>query len=187
MQTAPDCYVQMHNMAKPKNLGMILRSCAAFGVTGIFILHPFREKPLRFGHITKSLKLNFGDKGTLKQLRYKIFNSITEFKTYCEQRRILVCGISRVKSTPSVAKFDGKGQSTCFVVNSFRGELQDELFKACDTFVRVPNYSANSKGLDVVLETSIVLQRFGEYRGLTRAETFGEKFKDCGWYHGSNS
>ena len=164
--------VLIHNSGKPRNLGMILRSAAAFNISCVYIIHPSPDKELRFKQIVKHYKMGFGDKGTLRQLTYKIFESFEKFQHFCRINEIELCGINKKGTSLKKMQFN---KHSCFVINNLFGG--EEILKKCDSLVKVPCYNKDSKGLDVSLETAIVLQKFAEQTGGNVACFTGEKFK----------
>ena len=55
----PKCYLLVHNIAKPKNVGMIVRSCAAFNIEKIYLISKDPEKKKK-SKIFKAFGLKFG-------------------------------------------------------------------------------------------------------------------------------
>ncbi len=53
----------IHNIAKPKNIGTIIRSACAFGFSTVFLISKHEKDHIKLKDIRKEFKM-FGNKGT---------------------------------------------------------------------------------------------------------------------------
>jgi tRNA G18 (ribose-2'-O)-methylase SpoU len=56
-------HVLIHNIAKPKNIGTIIRSACAFGFSTVFLISKHDKDHIKLKDIRKEFKM-FGNKGT---------------------------------------------------------------------------------------------------------------------------
>ena len=179
METTPTRYNQyllIHNISKPKNYGMLLRSAAAFDVRKIFLVSKnFEEK--RKSKIFRDFNLFFGDKGTSRKLEYEVFGSIRQAKDYFVANNIRVCGVEITQDSKSVNSQPFYGD-TVFVLGNEGEGLIDALKNICDQFVYIPQYTDKTASLNVAVAGSIIFHGFAVWANYKEAPIFGEKFQN---------
>ena len=96
-------YLLIHNIAKPKNVGTIIRTAAAFDVKKVFLLSKDPEKKKK-SKAFKSFGLKFGAHGTEKKVDYHFFYNVDEAVKYFKENNICICGIEIGEKAKSVAE-----------------------------------------------------------------------------------
>ena len=172
----PRLFLLVHNIQKPKNLGMMIRSCAAFNTEKVFLISKNPEKK-KEKKIMKAFGIRLGSQGTDKKMDYHIFYSIQEAKEYFNQRNITICGIEITETSQSINADPWRGDTVLVPGNEGHG-LMDSLKEICDQFVYIPQYTEKTASLNVAIATSICLQRFSAWAGYKEAPIYGEKFLD---------
>ena len=81
----PDWFLIFHNVAMKKNMGNILRSCAAFRVKAVICVG--RKQNTSF----------FGSKGTRKHVDLIYIKTLDEARKFCMERQVHICGIEIMK------------------------------------------------------------------------------------------
>ena len=179
METTPTRYNQyllIHNISKPKNYGMMLRSAAAFDVRKIFLVSKnFEEK--RKSKIFRDFNLFFGDKGTSRKLEYEVFGSIRQAKDYFVANNVRVCGVEITQDAKSINTHPFQGD-TVFVLGNEGEGLIDALKNICDHFVYIPQYTDKTASLNVAVAGSIIFHGFAVWANYKEAPIFGEKFQN---------
>ncbi len=175
-KSKPNQYLLIHNITKPKNYGMMLRSAAAFDVKKIFLISKnFEEK--RKSKIFRDFNLFFGDKGTSRKLEYEVFSGIKQAKAYFMINNIRVCGIEITQGSESITTNPFYGD-TVFVLGNEGEGLIDALKDICDQFVFIPQYTDKTASLNVAVAGSIIFHRFAVWAQYEEAPIFGEKFQN---------
>lgn len=100
-KSLPKCYLLVHNIQKPKNLGMIVRTCSAFNIEKIFLISKDPEQKKR-SKIMKAFKVRLGSQGTDKKMNYEFFGTVEEAGEYFKENKITVCGIEITKTSKSI-------------------------------------------------------------------------------------
>ncbi len=179
MESTPPHYNQyllIHNISKPKNYGMLLRSAAAFDVRKIFLVSKnFEEK--RKSKIFRDFNLFFGDKGTSRKLEYEVFGSIRQAKDYFVANGIRVCGVEITQDAQSINTRPFHGD-TVFVLGNEGEGLIDALKNICDQFVYIPQYTDKTASLNVAVAGSIIFHGFAVWSNYKEAPIFGEKYQN---------
>lgn len=164
----------LHNVTKPRNCGMILRSAAAFNVSKVALVSRDggarrKSKTLaRFG-------LLFGDKGCANKLSYEVHFSLAEAKKSFVERGLRVCGVEIVEGALPVHEHPFRGD-TVFVLGNEGEGLIAPVKQICDEFVFIPQYTAATASLNVAVSASIVFHHFALWAGYAPARVEGEKF-----------
>ena len=139
-------YLIVHDVAKKKNVGTILRSCAAFGVAEIWLVG------------IKKLS-TFGHQGTAKRLVYRFLPTMAAAKEHAVAHAIQICGIEIMSESRNLwaSPFSG---STAFLLGNEGHGLTEAEKAFCDFFVYIPQYASNTESLNVAVAGSIVLSHF---------------------------
>ena len=176
VQKNPRFHLLLHNITKPKNYGMLLRSAAAFNCERIFIISK-NEENTKKTKLFSQLKLEFGDKGTAMKLAYEVFTNIKQAKEYFQANKILVCGVEITETSQSIVKDPFHGETVFILGNEGEG-LIPALKEICDYFVYIPQYSNKTASLNVGVAASIIFHRFAVWANFEESKIFGEKFVD---------
>lgn len=100
----------IHNISKPMNVGMMIRSASAFNVTKVFLISkdPDTKKNSK---LFKNFGLKYGDQGTAGKMDYHYFFSTAEAKQYFNERNITICGIEIGNGAKSVNENPWRGDT----------------------------------------------------------------------------
>lgn len=170
----PKFYLLLHNVTKPKNFGMLLRSAAAFNCDKIFVISKSEEQTKK-SKLFAQFKLGFGDKGTALKLDYEVFTSIDQAKQFFVANGILVVGVEITENSLSVSKSPFHG-NTVFVLGNEGEGLIPAIKKICDYFIYIPQYTNKTASLNVANAGSIIFHRFADWAKYDESPIFGEKF-----------
>ena len=117
-------YLIVHNIAKRTNIGNIIRSCSAFGVSAVLVAG--RKKSTTF----------YGSKGTKNHVNIRYFNELHLVKEFCHENGIRVCGIEIMDNADPVHTHPWVG-STAFILGNEGTGLTEKEKAICDSFVYV--------------------------------------------------
>jgi len=151
-------------VAKRHNLGMIMRSCAAFNCKKILVAG--QKKNIR----------TFGAKGTKAYVEVEIFPKLKDIKEYTKRNKIKIVGVEIMPSAKGVQThpFDS---ATAFLLGNEGDGLHENEIAICDSFVYIPHYGNGTASLNVAVAASIVFHQFAlwaNYKERERGE--GHKF-----------
>lgn len=118
----PKLYLLIHNICKPMNVGMMIRSASAFNVSKVFLVSKDPESK-KSSKLFKNFGLKYGDKGTSAKMDYHYFFSVSEAKTYFNERGITICGIEIGNGAMSVTEDPWKGDTVLVPGNEGLGRL----------------------------------------------------------------
>lgn len=158
----PQSFLVLHNVAKNHNVGMLLRSAAAFNVSEIIVVG--------------SRKLStFGSQGTAKRHIYRQMASLAELRTHLTESGVRLCGVEIMPSACSIwdKQFEG---STAFLLGNEGTGLSAAEKEICDDFVFIPQYQSNTESLNVAVAGSIIFHHFARSVGYTPSPFEDEKF-----------
>jgi TrmH family RNA methyltransferase len=153
-QTASPLLVILHGINNPVNVGAILRTAEAAGVTGAITTantsDPFSPKALR------------GAMGSAFRLPIWVGASFAEVIAWCVKRRVrTVC--ADAEGSKSFAEMDWRGARALIVGTESTGLLPDEI-AAADEAVRIP-MQGPVESLNVAVATGIILYEANRQRG----------------------
>jgi TrmH family RNA methyltransferase len=139
------CWVALHKVQNPGNLGMILRTCEAVGAAGLLLVGPDVDP---FDPVT--VRATMGSIFSLRLVRTNHF----KFHQWAGRHRCLVVGTSphggadydRVRYRPPTVLFMG----------SERKGLTEDEEDLCDTMVRIPMVG-RVDSLNLAVATSVML------------------------------
>lgn len=142
----PKCYMLVGNLQSRHNLGSIMRSCVAFGVTEIVAV----------GALTGR---HFGSHGTERFAAMRHFDKMREAVAYVRGLGARVCGIEIVPGALPIQSHPFTGDTAFLAGNEGSGIC--EAHKAlCDFFVYIPQHGMGTASLNVTVATSIILHHF---------------------------
>ena len=176
MEKIPRCYLLFHNIAKPKNVGSMIRSACAFNVTKIFLISKDPEKK-KDSKIMKAFGVRHGAQGTEDRIDYGFFFSIQEAKTYFNDQGIQIVGIEIGNNAKNIFDKEAFQGDTVFVMGNEGDGIHPPLKAICDYFIYIPQYTSKTASLNVAAAGAIVLHHFARYAGYKEQQVFGEKFR----------
>ncbi|PKA55345.1 21S rRNA (GM2251-2'-O)-methyltransferase [Apostasia shenzhenica] len=153
----------VHNVAKRHNVGTMVRSATAFGVSEMILVgrRDFNA---------------FGSHGSTAHLLFRHFHSLSEARSYLkEQRNCDICGVEIADGALSVTQHPFK-KSTAFLLGNEGTGLSPKECEICDFFVYIPQYGSGTASLNVTVAASIVLHHFGAWAGFAETRREGNKF-----------
>ena len=153
-------YLIVFNISKQINMGHLIRSANAFGVTTIVV----GKKQLNRGGATGRTK----------------FTSVVQFFTLAEAVDFVrgegckLYGIEIDEGAVSVYDVKFSGPAAFMIGNEGQG-LSDKQIAMCDQLVTIPQYGS-AVSLNVSVACAIVLSRFAEKAGFEPVKIEGRKF-----------
>ena len=151
----------LFNIAKKVNLGNLIRTANAMGVSEVLIVGKRRFH-------------EFGAFGTARTTLKRHFYRLGDAVTFLRERGCVIIGVEIVDDATPVesATFEGP---TAFMVGNEGDGLNDLQCQACDRFVYIPQYGSCAS-LNVNVATGIVLHQFATKAGYIQRQRSGGKF-----------
>ena len=152
-ESGPYALLILHNVAKRKNFGEIMRSAAAMGVSEVCIVG--------------AQKLSaFGAQGCAGHLRFSHFNKLPDCVAYVKNvHGALICGIEITDDAKAVQSHPFQG-TTAFIVGNEGHGLTEAQLAICDHCVYIPQHSAATASLNVNAACAIVLHHYAIWAGI---------------------
>mmetsp|Transcript_26311 Transcript_26311/g.47165 ORF Transcript_26311/g.47165 Transcript_26311/m.47165 type:complete len:203 (+) Transcript_26311:1433-2041(+) len=158
----PKSYLVLHNVSKKHNVGMLLRSAAAFNISEIVVVGS-RKIP------------TFGSQGTAKRHLYRQMGSLAELKAFLNESGVRLCGVEIMPTAVNIWEKQFSG-STAFIMGNEGTGLSDAEKEVCDEFVFIPQYQSNTESLNVAVAGSIIFHHFAHSVGFPISPFEDEKF-----------
>lgn len=159
----PEAYLLVATTTKKLNVGMMVRSAVAFGVSEIIVA----------GARDVS---TFGDMGTTRYATIREFDRLRDAVAHLKARGVAICGIEITPDAVPVQAHPFRGP-TAFLPGAEGNGLCDAHKALCDHFVYIPHYGGGTASLNVTVATSIVLHHFGVWAGMAEIPREGERDK----------
>ena len=158
-----ESYLLIHNINKRKNIGLLLQAALMFNTSKVFIIHRSKRKRTtqRPGLPPEMVKF-IGDRNASSDLTFQIFQSIEEFKDFCQKESIFICGIE-IGTTSRCLTEEPFSAKTCFILGNEGQGLVGKVRTICNGLCYIPHYSNKTASLNVATAGAIVLQRFAEW------------------------
>jgi tRNA G18 (ribose-2'-O)-methylase SpoU len=170
----PKGYLLLHNISKKNNVGTIIRSACAFGLSKVFFISSRPEsKKMK---ILKEFKM-FGNQGTYKEIEYEPFPSLEECKEALNKKGIRICGVEIGEGSLPIQSQPFTGSTAFFLGNEGTGMLPVHK-KLCDFFVYIPQYTEKTASLNVGVAAGIIFHHFALWAGFEEAKVYGEKYQN---------
>ena len=163
VSSSPPFYFVWNCVSKRMNLGMIMRSCAAFGCAKILVAG--RKKTLQ----------TFGAKGTKKYVTLEYFDSLKHVRDYCVKRGIKLCGVEIMDEAKPVHEHPFEGP-TAFLLGTEGAGLSKKEMSYCDSFVYISHYGNGTASLNVSVAASIVFHQFALWAKYVERGREGHKY-----------
>ena len=161
--SSPDWYVIVSNVSKKANIGNMIRSACAFGVTEVLIVG--NKKNVQY----------FGAQGTHKHVKMVCFDKLGQAVAYVKERGCHIVGIEIIDGAASVASHPFRGPTAFILGNEGHGLRQVEI-DVCDHFVYIPQFGDGTASLNVTVAASIVFHHFAEWAGYAERARQGYKY-----------
>ena len=156
-----DLYLILFNIAKYKNLGGLIRTANALGVSEVIVVG--RKQVATYG--------NFQTKSRTPRRHFFDLASAAEY-LHGENCRIL--GIEITNDAEPIHSHPFQG-STAFLPGNEGTGLTDSHRAVCDGFVYIPQYGTGAS-LNVNVATGIVLHHYSVWAGREENPREGQKF-----------
>ena len=153
----------LHNIAKKKNFGELIRTAAAMSVEEIVV-------------VGAAKLATHGAHGCASHMRFSHFDN---FKSACEYlrdvRQASLCGVEITPDAQSVQQHPFRGTTAFLMGNEGQGLTPPQL-AACDHFVYIPQHSDATASLNVNAACAVVLHHFAMWAALPEAPRDGFKY-----------
>lgn len=145
----PRSLLLFHAIVKKANIGAMLRSAAAFGVSEALVSGAAGV------HV-------FGAKGAERHVPLREFERFADAAAWLKAQGVALCGIEIDPRAKDVATRPFSGD-TCFLPGNEGAGLSDAQKAACDEIVYVRQCGNGTASLNVAAATAIVLHHFAEW------------------------
>ena len=159
----PQMVVLLYDISKKKNVGTLVRSAVAFGVTKFIVVG--RKRDLR----------TFGSQGTRDYMQFVYFDKFKDAVACLRRSGFRICGCEIAECARSVASRPFSGH-TAFLFGNEGSGLNSKALAACDDFVYIPQYGRGTASLNVSVAASIALHQFAVWARYNEAPRDGFKF-----------
>lgn len=159
----PECRIIVHNISKKNNIGMIIRSAVAFGVSQIIVVG------------AKKIGMH-GNQGTIKYMRFEHFGTMSEARDYLKEGGFTIVGVEIGERAEDVTTHPFTHGNTAFIFGNEGTGIHENVLKLCDKLVYIPQYCPGTASLNVSNAASIVLHEFAKYAQYTPNTFEGQKF-----------
>lgn len=138
----------LHQLKNPQNIGMIIRSHAAFG--GAKLIFSGYEQPYSMRRREKAYSRSLFEKCESMQ-----FKEADDFFIWAKNHSIVTIAIEICDDAKPLPDFDFSGEVAIVMGNESYG-LPDDVLKKCDHIVRIPQFGPVGS-LNVATSASIVM------------------------------
>lgn len=158
----PAFYIIINNVTKRQNIGTMMRSAAAFGAAGMFVVG--RKKSTTM----------FGSFGTQKHVKVTYFDKLHEAVTHAKRMGCVIWGVEIDSQAVSVVAHPFRGPVAFLMGNEGHGLTVHER-KVIDKYVYIPHYGNGTASLNVTVASSIIFQHYATWAGYDEREFEGQK------------
>ena len=199
---APSSILMLHNVAKKKNFGELIRTAAAMGVrqgelepssphtlllehrcffSSVVLLTTQRVPPiLQISEIVvvgANKLFTQGCHGTAGFVKFSHFNFFQDAVSYVKNvHGASLCGVEICDDAKPVHKHPFSGECTAFLMGNEGQGLTEAQIKACDQFVYIPQHSDATASLNVNAACAVVLHHYAVWAQMAEAPRAGYKF-----------
>jgi 23S rRNA (guanosine2251-2'-O)-methyltransferase len=157
----PQSYLVLYNVMKPRNVGYLLRTAAACGVSEVIVV----GRRSMYADRTR---------GTALQLPRRHFFKLPQAFEHLRSIGTTICGVEIADAATPVHTHPFRGSTAFFFGNEITG-LTPEQQALCDHLVYIPQFGA-AHSLNVNVSAGIVLHHFAIWAGLEERMRAGGKF-----------
>lgn len=148
-------YLILHAIAKKANVGAIVRSAVALGVTQLILIG---DKELS----------THGSFGAGRFLTVRRFPRLRVAIDWLRSRGVAVCGIELAAGALPIASHPFRGD-TAFLAGNEGAGIPLAHRELCDYFVYIPQHSTGTASLNVATAVAIVLSHFADWADYSEA------------------
>ena len=153
----------LHNVAKKKNFGDLIRTAAAMGVDEVVV-------------VGAAKLATHGAHGCASHMRFSHFASLPTACAYLRDvRGASLCGVEITPEARPVQAHPFSGATAFLMGNEGQGLTPAQL-AACDQFVYIPQHSEATASLNVNAACAVVLHHFAMWAALPEAPRDGFKY-----------
>jgi tRNA G18 (ribose-2'-O)-methylase SpoU len=154
-------YLILYNIMKPRNVGYLLRTAAACGVSEVIV-------------VGRRNMYSDRTRGTAGQLPRRHFFKLPLAFEYLRSIGTTICGVEIADTATPVQSQPFRGSTAFFFGNEITG-LTPEQMAMCDQLVYIPQFGA-AHSLNVNVSAGIVLHHFAIWAGMKESARDGHKF-----------
>lgn len=160
---APRMYLVVSNISKRPNIRSLLRTAAAFGCSGVFVVGQ-----RQFDMSPDGTDLLGQIKNCIRQGKMVIrrFEKWHECVRYLREHNIQLVGVEIHEDAQNINDFVAQDRTTAvaFLLGNEGHGLNAKQMDSCEAFVVISQYGGGTASLNVNVAASIVLHRFYEYQ-----------------------
>lgn len=161
--SAVESFVIVYNVAKRHNIGTLVRSATAFGVSEVIL-------------VGKRKDFNaFGSHGAALHLRFRHFFTLSDARSHLKEKGCDIIGVEITDGAKPVHSHPFT-RSTAFLLGNEGTGLSDKEMAICDSFIYIAQYGCGTASLNVTVAASIVLHHFAVWAGFLERQRDGHKF-----------
>lgn len=139
-------YIALYNLQNPNNLGAVIRSSLAFGVSGIYLIGNCCD--LYHPDVIRS------SMGYVFKMPIEKFNSFDYFLAYAKQNSMKLLATANNERAIDIYRYNDY-HNNCFIIGNEGNGLPDDVLNKCSTIVKIP-LSNNVESLNASVAASIV-------------------------------
>lgn len=160
----PEFQFLIHNVAKPQNVGNIIRSAVAMGCKTCVLVG------------NRKLQ-NFGSKGTNQFIAFNHFDTLTDAVKSLRERGFDIVGVEIGENSKSLLNpTECFNKPTCFILGEEGNGLPKVSQDLCDRLIYIPQYGHGTHSLNVSNAAAIVFFQFATWAKYQETKIEGEKF-----------
>eukprot|EP00466_Bigelowiella_natans_P011143 jgi/Bigna1/53317/estExt_Genewise1Plus.C_180016 len=153
--------ILIYDVAKKKNIGTIIRSAVAFGVSKILVVGQYNYMMSVCSH------------HHINQFIY--FEKLEEAVKHLKDSNFEILGCEICDSAKSVVSHPFRG-NTAFMFGNEGSGMNAKALKACDRFIYIPQHGHGTASLNVSVAASIILHHFAVWACYHETGREGYKF-----------
>lgn len=150
------------NISKKPNVKQLLTIAASFECESVFVVGQ-----RSFDFTEDGLDLPSGLRGRLEALPIHRFDKWDDFVAHIRSRNIRLVGVEIHAEAKTIADFFDD-VDTAFLMGNEGTGIHEKQMKACDAFVKIPQYGVGTASLNVYVSASIVLHRYYHWSRLNQ-------------------
>lgn len=160
---AHESVLVLHNVAKKKNFGELIRTAAAMGVREIVV-------------VGAQKLASHGAHGTVGYVKFSHFERLADAVAYLHDvRHARLCGVEITPDAAPVQSHPFHGTTAFLMGNEGQG-LTPSQMAACDQFVYIPQHSDATASLNVNAACAVVLHNFAQWAAFPESARDGFKY-----------
>ena len=139
-------YIALYNLQNPNNLGAVIRSSLAFGISGIYLIGNCVD--LYHPEVIRS------SMGYVFKMPIEKFNSFDYFLAYAKEKSMKLLATANSDNAIDIYRYNSY-HNNCFIIGNEGNGLPNEVLNKCSTIVKIP-LANNVESLNASVAASIV-------------------------------